>query len=692
MNVETRMLLYTVALGAVVGLAALWRRRVFSLWFHMVQLGALLTAAAAGLIVPAWGAASAEVVFGAFLAVAIVPSLGLTLGRRAARRRHYDAAAGAIGASAWLLGAPPLLRREAALYAALAAAERGDEQDCRDRLLRLAESGGVVGDIGIRVLADVLPPAAAGRWDEVVAAFDRSPSRAALLRSLEARAAAETGDLRRALRICAELAFLGPAAHPALASARRATLACGGRAAFLEEALQRGLPVADGPHGAVELAIARAHEAAGDVERAQRGYGALARSSRGSIRRDANAGLERCRGGRPRRTDHDEVETAGILDLETACRGQAPSPSAAPLRRRARATFMIAAVTAVVSGAALALVGNDVVPLLAAGALSAPLVLGEGEWWRLGTMMLLHGGFVHLALNLSAILVVGVVVEARLGAARTLIVYLGSGFLGAVTSVYITGAAVAVGASGAAMGLLGALLVLVLRCPRDFEGTERRRWLSALVLSVGATALLGVMEHEAIDNAAHAGGFLAGVVLGWLVLPGPFEGERQRATRRLVAGALGVLLLWCAAAAARQMGDWAGTRHFAGAGVEADLPSWLAVELRPPYGLLARRDPLPLRIQLAREPAPPAPELLLDDDPSLLRLYRAGPVRPPSIRTVGDVRIEERAYGGGDEASLLAIEVRRGRAYALVIADEAEADALARGAIAGIARSLRIVE
>ena len=200
------------------------------------------------------------------------------------------------------------------------------------------------------------------------------------------------------------------------------------------------------------------------------------------------------------------------------------------------------------------------------------------------------------------------------------------------------------------------------------------------------------MEHEAIDNAAHAGGFLAGVVLGWLVLPGPFEGERQRATRRLVAGALGVLLLWCAAAAARQMGDWAGTRHFAGAGVEADLPSWLAVELRPPYGLLARRDPLPLRIQLAREPAPPAPELLLDDDPSLLRLYRAGPVRPPSIRTVGDVRIEERAYGGGDEASLLAIEVRRGRAYALVIADEAEADALARGAIAGIARSLRIVE
>ena len=65
-----------------------------------------------------------------------------------------------------------------------------------------------------------------------------------------------------------------------------------------------------------------------------------------------------------------------------------------------------AAATAAASCLAFAVLGHDVLGLVAAGALSAPLVEHDGEWWRLASTMLLHSGAVHLLLFAASVVLI----------------------------------------------------------------------------------------------------------------------------------------------------------------------------------------------------------------------------------------------------------------------------------------------
>lgn len=161
----------------------------------------------------------------------------------------------------------------------------------------------------------------------------------------------------------------------------------------------------------------------------------------------------------------------------------------------------------------------------------------DGQWWRLGSAMFLHFGVLHLSLNMWALWDGGQWVERMFGHARFLILYFAAGLAGNLAStVAHAGHAVSGGASGAIFGIYGALLAYLWLKRREIHPREFR-WLfwGAVGFSV-ATIVFGLLV-TGIDNAAHIGGLVTGLLLGVFLLPGS-GGAARRATATLLFAAL----------------------------------------------------------------------------------------------------------------------------------------------------------
>ena len=135
--------------------------------------------------------------------------------------------------------------------------------------------------------------------------------------------------------------------------------------------------------------------------------------------------------------------------------------------------------------------------------------------WRLLTSIFLHGGPAHLFLNMSALLLLGLMAEGKAGHWRWLLIYLLSGIGGSLTSLWWhTQGVNSVGASGAIFGLYGLLLALLLT-QRTVLSRQERAGMLGLLLYFALSSLVGGLEGPAgTDNAAHIGGLLTGLVAG----------------------------------------------------------------------------------------------------------------------------------------------------------------------------------
>ncbi len=201
----------------------------------------------------------------------------------------------------------------------------------------------------------------------------------------------------------------------------------------------------------------------------------------------------------------------------------------------------------------------DGVDLVRIGA-SFHAAVRAGEWWRLWSAMFLHGGetlgqgLVHLGLNMYGLFLLGWFVEPMFGRGRFLVIYAVAGLVGNLASVVNPNpeAVLSLGASGAVMGLLGALLV-AFRARRGSGGEEWRRAVRINLYVLTAIQLgFGAVVHV-VDNWAHVGGLLAGAATAWLLVPGgPIRGRLGKAAVALALVALGVSAAWSAAAAARE--------------------------------------------------------------------------------------------------------------------------------------------
>ncbi len=163
------------------------------------------------------------------------------------------------------------------------------------------------------------------------------------------------------------------------------------------------------------------------------------------------------------------------------------------------------------------LVGGDA-SIRAAG-LMKPAVR-EGEWWRLFTAPLLHGGLFHILFNGMALFSLGRSIEGLGDRSLAAAVFVVSALAGGVASVVFLPDAASVGASGGLMGYLGFLAVLGMRRKAELP----REYVKSIVFSLVMIAAVGIAVWNRIDNAAHAGGLLAGMVFGALRIPreGPF--------------------------------------------------------------------------------------------------------------------------------------------------------------------------
>lgn len=161
--------------------------------------------------------------------------------------------------------------------------------------------------------------------------------------------------------------------------------------------------------------------------------------------------------------------------------------------------------------------------IIAAGALVRDRVLA-GEWWRLASAVVLHGGAEHLLGNCIALYIVGMACEHALGSKRMLAVFAASGIAGSVASV-LSGPGPSVGASGAIFGLMGAVILFLFRHRNIYHVRDKR---IAVVLAgwAGYVLLTGLVDPM-IDNAAHLGG-LAGGMLAVSIVGSWRTGARPR--------------------------------------------------------------------------------------------------------------------------------------------------------------------
>lgn len=178
--------------------------------------------------------------------------------------------------------------------------------------------------------------------------------------------------------------------------------------------------------------------------------------------------------------------------------------------------------------------------LLKQTALSYPSQTDGTAWWRMLTAPMLHGNPVHFLMNAAGILYLGRRTELLARWPHLLIVFVASMWVGGLASFYWIPHKIAVGASGGMMGLLGFMLVFETLHVRLVPKPARRRLLAGLVLMV----VIGFLGMSFIDNAAHAGGLLAGVAYAALVFPSSSSAARpgMMVRDRLVGFLAGALL------------------------------------------------------------------------------------------------------------------------------------------------------
>ena len=162
----------------------------------------------------------------------------------------------------------------------------------------------------------------------------------------------------------------------------------------------------------------------------------------------------------------------------------------------------------------------------------------HGQWWRLLTATFLHSGIVHLAMNMIGLAGAGTMVERIYGHRQFALIYLGSGLMGSAMSLHFSAQkAVSVGASGAVFGVVGALLVSVLKHRKQLPKVFGKQTLGGITAFLFHSLSQGFAQ-QGIDNAAHIGGLLGGCLIA-LILPERFDKEKfQRQTMRAIAAVM----------------------------------------------------------------------------------------------------------------------------------------------------------
>ncbi|MFY2556256.1 rhomboid family intramembrane serine protease [Corallococcus terminator] len=235
----------------------------------------------------------------------------------------------------------------------------------------------------------------------------------------------------------------------------------------------------------------------------------------------------------PRRVDEQEDEVA-------------EAPERKPVLTVALLTVLALAFAAehlfAVGPSGAGLLAPGIQTLVELGGLNSGLVLEHGQWWRMFLAPLLHGDLIHLVLNGFCLWFGSMMLESMVGRAWLGLLLVASALGGGALSMALHGdSVVSVGASGALMGLLAAVLALSRRLPVGSGRVEVQ--MMAMQLLVPSLLPIAVSRTgDQIDFAAHVGGAVAGGLVG-LGLAKVWRREDAMPPGTRWAGAVSVLAL-----------------------------------------------------------------------------------------------------------------------------------------------------
>lgn len=153
--------------------------------------------------------------------------------------------------------------------------------------------------------------------------------------------------------------------------------------------------------------------------------------------------------------------------------------------------------------------------MLKMGALSYE-TFTNGAWYQIVTALFMHFGLSHLFNNMLLLVYAGCELEKRIGSLAYFVIYFMAGICGNAVSLWyynhIGEAAVSAGASGAIFGVIGTLVVVLIMNRTQTDNLTPKR----LLVMAFFTIYYG-MTTMGVDNAAHIGGFISGIIGGFLL-------------------------------------------------------------------------------------------------------------------------------------------------------------------------------
>ncbi|HEY0047379.1 MAG TPA: rhomboid family intramembrane serine protease [Flavobacterium sp.] len=139
----------------------------------------------------------------------------------------------------------------------------------------------------------------------------------------------------------------------------------------------------------------------------------------------------------------------------------------------------------------------------------------DGQPWRILTSVFLHLGFMHLLINMLTLIFAGWFLEPLIGKCKLLLCYLLAAIGASTLSLWWHAFTVSAGASGAIFGLYGVLFVLLVT--NVARSKLRKALLPGISIYIAYNLVTGL--QEGVDNAAHIGGLLVGIMSGLAIIP-----------------------------------------------------------------------------------------------------------------------------------------------------------------------------
>jgi rhomboid protease GluP len=163
-----------------------------------------------------------------------------------------------------------------------------------------------------------------------------------------------------------------------------------------------------------------------------------------------------------------------------------------------------------------------------------------GEWWRLLASVFIHGGVLHFAFNMWCLWNLGGLAESVYGHWTFAVVYLLCGLSASLMSMAWHSAhpVSSVGASGAIFGIAGALIASFYLGEFSLPRVAVTGMLRSVLSFVAYNLVFGAM-FNGIDNAAHVGGLVMGLIVGALIAKvAPIQDHIGRRISALLVGAV----------------------------------------------------------------------------------------------------------------------------------------------------------